>query len=226
MLRFLFVDAESAGPFLLLFRGSKFANRGLADDRPALHAAVVLRHRERVRACDFAERDAAVESGRFGRSNFERVEPDLGSDPPDALTTVAEREGHHAVRHAGEDPDRKLEGAARVIDTHQRGILETEHLGGLLAHERGVVPYELGQGIGKLLQPRVVREPAVVNGRGHGADLLARRILALHAWHRLEHDFRIARGLAGEVPIDPQPMHLAVSRDLVLADNRHVVLAL
>ena len=67
---------------------------------------------------------------------------------------------------------------------------------------------------------------AVVNGRGHGADLLARRILALHAWHRLEHDFRIARGLAGEVPIDPQPMHLAVSRDLVLADNRHVVLAL
>ena len=165
MLRLLIEDAESAGPFLLLFRGSKFANRGLANDRPALHAAVILRPRKRVRACDFAERDAAVESGRFGRSNFERVEPDLGSDPPDALTTVAEREGHHAVRHAGEDPDRKLEGAARVIDTHQRGILETEHLGGLLAHERGVVPYELGQGIGKLLQPRVVREPAVVKRR-------------------------------------------------------------
>src|SRR5207253_9729863 len=67
---------------------------------------------------------------------------------------------------------------------------------------------------------------AVMNGRGHGADLLARGILALHAWNRLEHDLGVAGGLAGEVPVDPQPMHLAPLRDLGLADDRHVVLAL
>src|SRR4029077_20706879 len=60
----------------------------------------------------------------------------------------------------------------------------------------------------------------------HGADLLARGILALHAWNRLEHDLRVAGGLAGEVPVDPDPMHLARVPNLNLADNRHVVLAL
>ena len=33
-------------------------------------------------------------------------------------------------------------------------------------------------------------------------------------------------GLAGEVPVDADPLHLAPLRDLGLADDRHVVLAL
>ena len=33
-------------------------------------------------------------------------------------------------------------------------------------------------------------------------------------------------GIAGEVPVDPEPLHLAPLRDLDLADDRHVVLAL
>ena len=66
----------------------------------------------------------------------------------------------------------------------------------------------------------------VVDGRGHGADLLARRILAVHAGNGLEDDLRAAGGLAGEVPVDPDPVHLAPLRDLDLADDRHVVLAL
>ena len=65
-----------------------------------------------------------------------------------------------------------------------------------------------------------------MDGRGHGADLLARSILALHAGNRLEDNLRVAGGLAGEVPVDPDPVHLALSRHLDLADNRHVVLAL
>ena len=66
----------------------------------------------------------------------------------------------------------------------------------------------------------------VVDGRGHGADLLAGSVLAVHAGNRLEDDLRAAGGLAGEVPVDPDPVHLAPLRDLDLADDRHVVLAL
>jgi hypothetical protein len=78
------------------------------------------------------------------------------------LATVAKGEGHHAVRHAREDPDGKLERAARVIETDHVFARKTKRFGGLRAHERGVVPGELGEGIGKLLQPPVVREAAVV----------------------------------------------------------------
>ena len=66
----------------------------------------------------------------------------------------------------------------------------------------------------------------VVNGRRHGADLLAGGILAVHAGNRLEDHLRAAGGLAGEVPVDPDPVHLAPFRDLGLADDGHVVLAL
>src|SRR4029079_1943985 len=66
----------------------------------------------------------------------------------------------------------------------------------------------------------------VVNSRGHRADLFAGGILTLHAGHGLKHGLRAAGGVAGEVAIDPDPVHLAALRDLVLADHRHVVLAL
>ena len=66
----------------------------------------------------------------------------------------------------------------------------------------------------------------VVDGRGHGADLLAGSVLAVHAGNGLEDHLRAAGGLAGEVPVDPDPVHLAPLRDLDLADDRHVVLAL
>ena len=53
---------------------------------------------------------------------------------------------------------------------------KTERLGGLRAHERGVVPGELGERIGKLLQPPVVRESAVVKRRrGEEHDLQVTR---------------------------------------------------
>ena len=53
------------------------------------------------------------------------------------------------------------------------------------------------------------RPCVVVHGRGHRAHLLAGRVLALHAGHRLEDDLRAALGLAGEVAIDADPVHLA-----------------
>src|SRR5207237_10625827 len=63
-------------------------------------------------------------------------------------------------------------------------------------------------------------------GRGHTADLLARRMRARQGGNWLKDHLRAAGGLAGEVPVDPEPVHLAPLRDLDLADDRHVVLAL
>ncbi|MGE5813016.1 MAG: TAT-variant-translocated molybdopterin oxidoreductase, partial [Acidobacteriota bacterium] len=117
----------------------------------------------------------------YGRVHAGRVGSGVGFDAftirtSRAETTIAKRESHHAVGHAGQDPDRKLERAARVIETDHILVRKTERLRGFGAHERGVVPGELGQRIGKLLQPPVVRESAVVKPRG-----------------REEHDLQVAR---------------------------------
>ena len=135
---------------------------------------MLLGRRERVGARELGECDPAVEARCFGASDRERVEPDPRADPTRVRTAIAERQGDHAVRHSGEEPDGELERAARIIETDQILARKTERLGGLRAHERGVVPGELGEGIGKLLQPPVVREAAVVKrGGGEEDDLQA-----------------------------------------------------
>src|SRR5690348_12808232 len=65
----------------------------------------------------------------------------------------------------------------------------------------------------------------VVHRRVHGADDLARRVLAVHAGHRLEHDPRVLeRALV--VTIDPEPMHVSAAQDFSLPYNRTIVLRL
>src|SRR6266545_8282435 len=184
-MRFLLEDAECAGGSSP-FRGSwgfprmralrwggprgqlrpKLAQGRLADDGAPLHAAVVLGRRERVSARELGESDPAVEAKCLGGSDGERVEPDPRSNPSRAETTVTKSESHHAVRHPGQDPDGNLERASREIETDHILARKTERLGSLRAHERGVVPRELGKRIGKLLQPSVVREAPVVQRGG------------------------------------------------------------
>ena len=48
-----------------------------------------------------------------------------------------------------------------------------------------------------------------MDGGGHGADLLAGSVLAVHARNGLEDDLRVAGWIAGEVPVDADPVHLA-----------------
>src|SRR4029078_3072678 len=110
----------------------------------------------------------------FGAADRERVESDARADPTGLRTAVAERQRHHAIGHPWEDPDRKLEGAARVLETDDILVRQTERFGGLRAHERGVVPRELCQGMRKFLQPPFVCEAAVVHRRrGQEDDLQA-----------------------------------------------------
>ncbi len=72
-----------------------------------------------------------------------------------------------------------------------------------------------------------------VHGRRDGTHLLARCVLALLTGHRLHRDgcrligvVSLGRLLEAEVPVDPEPVHLASAEDLVLADDRDVVLGL
>ena len=89
---------------------------------------------------------------------------------PGVRTAVAERQGDHAVRHSGEEPNGELERTAGIVDADPILAGEAKRLGRLRADERGVVPGQLRQWIGKLLQPPVVREAAVVKRRGGEED--------------------------------------------------------
>src|SRR5262249_33476928 len=71
----------------------------------------------------------------------------------------------------------------------------------------------------------VVQAFRAVAGRADRADLLAGRVLALLARHRLRDRLRLL-GLAAEVAIDADPVHLARAADAVLADDEDVVLGL
>src|SRR4051812_32237450 len=71
-----------------------------------------------------------------------------------------------------------------------------------------------------------------MHGRVDRAHALARSAFAMLAKHWLEHDLGIVgRGLrvgrrAAEITVDAKPVHLAAAADLLLADDRDVVLAL
>ena len=58
-----------------------------------------------------------------------------------------------------------------------------------------------------------------------GTDHFARRILALDASNRLMYETRVLLP-AREITVDPDPVHLTTACDLILADDRDVVLAL
>src|SRR5262249_54928311 len=65
----------------------------------------------------------------------------------------------------------------------------------------------------------------VVDRRFDRAHDLARRVLAVHAGHR--HEGRAGRcGVAGEVRVDAEPVHLAAAEHLVPPHGRDVVLRL
>ena len=165
-LRFVLEDAERAGPAASSFFGDRSSATvdSRTRGRPSMLPWSCVAESGYVRPTLVSLRPLS-NPGALDAPDLERVEPHVRSNPSRAPTAVAKREGQHAVCHAGQDKDRKLERAARVIETDQLLVRKTERLGGLRAHERGVVPRELGQGIRKLLQPPVVREPAVVKRR-------------------------------------------------------------
>ena len=161
---------------------------------------------------------AGLLAGRFdvAVTNLASGEPRIDLHPIDPLRAVGALL-HHAPR-ADRDVrvHRELEDVGRVLGEVEE--IEAAHLVGTVV--RAVA------GPDAPVVDHHVEALRVVDGGCHGADLLAGSVLAVHAGNGLEDDLRAAGGLAGEVPIDPDPVHLAPLRDLDLADDRHVVLAL
>src|SRR5208282_4039595 len=71
----------------------------------------------------------------------------------------------------------------------------------------------------------VVQAFGAVRGGSDRADVLARRVFALHAGQRLVVHLRVVQA-AAEIGVDANPVHRAAARHLVLADDRDVVFGL
>ena len=73
----------------------------------------------------------------------------------------------------------------------------------------------------------VVQAVQIMDGGRHRAHLLARRVLAVHAGHRLYAIcVRLRCGAALEVTVNTDPVHLATASHLILTNDRNVVLCL
>ena len=94
-----------------------------------------------------------------------------------AAAAVAEMDGDAVVRVAGHGEDGAADRAATIVQRHdvaddlavlaalhRRTTADIQPFGRRRAHEDGVVPGELRDRLGQLLQPAVVRETAVEHG--------------------------------------------------------------
>src|SRR5262249_12249813 len=72
----------------------------------------------------------------------------------------------------------------------------------------------------------LVESIGTMDRRYHGANILARSVLAVHARHGLKVIFRGPLKWPRDVAINAKPMHLAAGGHLILANHRNVVLGL
>ena len=122
---------------------------------------------------------------------------------------------HHAASAHGDIGIARLRRALLLL--RKREVIEAADLVGAVI---GAEPRADAAVVHHHVQPL-----GIVHRRPHRADDLARRLLALHAQHRLE----VARGrigLAFIIAIDAQPLHLTLVDHLLLADDGNVVLGL
>ena len=104
------------------------------------------------------------------------VDADARADLAGSPAPVAQKDRDRSVGLARHDPGRKLHGSAAITQLDDVFVLDTEPAAPGRADERGVVPGELGQGLGQFLQPAVVGPAAVPDRRvGTEEDLEALR---------------------------------------------------
>jgi len=148
----------------------------LLDERPALERVVVLGLCQGVAAAAGAQRAAAeVERVRGAQQigvGARSVVLVVGGacDPAAEVAAVTEVDRHGVVGLPGHLPHRQLEFPLAAGDGDQILVLQPEGAGGGRADERGVVPGQLGDRIGELLEPAVVREAPVVERRRAAED--------------------------------------------------------
>ena len=138
-----------------------------AHDRAAVERPVVLRADEGMRAVRRLGGSTGDETGG-ARAQRVGVEADalvLKARDAAPLAAIAKRQAEREVRHAGLNPDAALDRATVRRDGNHVAVLPAELRRRLAADEHGVVPDELGNRVGQLLEPAVVRITTVVHAR-------------------------------------------------------------
>ena len=111
-----------------------------------------------------------------GGAKSVHVDANTRADFACARLPVSQKYRHRPVGLTGHDPRRKLDSASLITELDDVFILDSQPPRKARSEERGVAPGELGQGLGKFLQPAVVGPPAIADGRvGPEKDLEAFR---------------------------------------------------
>src|SRR4051812_26090243 len=164
-----------------------FLGGGDADRAAPLHQVVFLRAREQV-AANLGDLEPAAEVGRVRRAQAEHVElfrvvRRRLADVSRYLAAVAVEHRDRVVGMSRNDRDRQLGEVAAIAQLDQVSVLEPLLLGSRHAHPRARVPRDLRDRLGQLLQPAVVREAAIPDGRvGAENDLETRPSLVTGNW--------------------------------------------
>ena len=140
---------------------------------------VILRRGKRVALAGLDEPHARQDVGCGGGAERIHVEAGPVARTPRARATVTEVQREGVGGLAGRQPHRHPNCAVALFEIDNIAADEREPHGRGRRHQRGVVPGELRKRFRKLLQPRVVREAAVVDARVRTEDdLQARRLSA------------------------------------------------
>ena len=132
--------------------------------RVPLELVVGLRRGERVSPAGPGNLQAGRDIGACPGAKFVRIEAGPLGDATDG-PTVAERNTDAVVGVARGDHRGDLQRPAVEGQLHEVAVVDFEGLGRRGAEQRGVVPAELGDGVGGLLEPAVVGIAAVVDAR-------------------------------------------------------------
>ena len=150
--------------------------RRRAGDVAALHLVVVLRDGQRVPLAGLAQRQAPVPIHGVGRRpQGVGVEAGAGRRAGPARPPVAERDAHRALGVAGHDQDRRPHGPpvhSRARPRRRRPARAARRCAARAS--RALSQVSVVSGFGKLLEPAVVGEPAVVDRRVGPEDDLQR----------------------------------------------------
>ncbi len=141
-------------------------------ERPPLHVLVMLRRHELVRPAGLRDLQSRLPPERVRRAERVGVEAGLRAELARPRAAVPQGERRRVVRMARKDPRRGLDRAPAAGEPQDVFAGNPEARRGRGRKEHGVVPRQLRDRLGQLLQPRVVREPPVVDRRiGAEADL-------------------------------------------------------
>ncbi len=124
---------------------------------------MVLRAGQWVRSAGPGHFQADGDIGRGGRAEDISVETHPLAHAAGHRPAVAQRHRDREVRLAGKDQGGDLQAAAGEVQPHDVAGGHAQRLRGRRADDGGVIPGQLGDRVGELLQPAVIGEPAVVD---------------------------------------------------------------